>query len=171
MYTYIYIYTHTYVYIYIYIYIFICSFIYVGRLGFQSGVGADGLSFYRGGHESHTFCDRGFASSAHRGCHMLPSFATFGICLSPVAIFCNIFLVKLIMGNCGASVTTPFVLTPSGSCEMGRPEWALLGGKGRPRSRFARFLEPEALLLEISLVCWFEFCLAMNCSKATRTEV
>ena len=32
--------------------------------------------------------------------------------------FCHIFQCELIMGNCGTSVMTPFVLTPSGSCQI-----------------------------------------------------
>ena len=38
--------------------------------------------------------------------------------LSQFATFCHIFQGKLIMGECGTSVMTPFVLTPSGSCQV-----------------------------------------------------
>ena len=46
--------------------------------------------------------------------HMLPQFA---ICCHSLPHFARIFTWQLIRGNCCTSATTPFVLTPSGSCQ------------------------------------------------------
>ena len=68
--------------------------------GFQTESGQ--TYFSQKGHTSHMFCHIWFKqrTACHKCCHKC----------------CHIFPWKLTMGNCGTSATTPFVLTPSGSC-------------------------------------------------------
>ena len=58
------------------------------------------------GRESRAFCH--ILLSVRASHHIQPQFVTF----------CHIFPRKLTMRNCGTSVTTPIVLTPSGSCQL-----------------------------------------------------